>query len=266
MNSSVALWEIKQFRSLGIPLFLLWLLLSLPYKMRGAALKIIGKSSKKYGYSYHEYLWSITRFLNLPDHLSFKIEETLFQNPNLHEPEVSQLLIKTKGELFVDVGANLGRYTIMLSPNYKRVIAIEPEPNNMQYLKRSIQQAGLKNIRLIQKAISDRNGPINLYLARHSGGHTIKTEYYSDFIKVQATTLNSLLKNENNIDLIKVDVEGAEWQVLKGSQMIMPKIKSWMIELHDNNRKKELEEYLSHEGYSTRWLDEKHIYAWRNNR
>jgi len=54
--------------------------------------------------------------------------------------------------------------------------------------------------------------------------------------------------------------------VLKGSQTIMPRIKSWMIELHDTNRKNELEDYLSHEGYSTRWLDEKHIYAWRNNR
>jgi len=257
------LWEFKQIKSLGIPLFFLWSILSLPYKARGLVLKALGKSSKKYGFSYHEYLWSITRAFHLPDFIPFKIEESLFQNPDLHEPEVSRFLSKTHGALFVDVGANLGRYTIMLSSNYKRIIAIEPEPSNMKHLKRNLLQAGINNVDPLQIAISDREGYVKLYLARHSGGHTIKKGYYNKYIKVKASTLNSILKNEPHIDLIKVDVEGAEWQVLKGSQKIMPKIKSWMIEIHDKNRKHELEKLLSSKGYCTRWLDEKHIYAWR---
>jgi len=263
------LWEIKQFRSLGAHLFFLWSLLSLPYKIRGLVIKLIGKSSKSYDFSYHEYLWGITHFLHIPDCLSFKIEETLFQNPDLYEPKVSSFLKKTGGELFVDVGANLGRYTVMLSPNYKRVIAIEPEPNNTKYLRRNIQRVGLRNIKLIQRAISDKNGFVDLYIARHSGGHSIKKNDYNKFIKaikVKATTLDVLLKNEPCVDLIKVDVEGAELQVLDGTRKVMPRIKSWIIEIHDINRKQELEDRLSLEGYVTKWLDEKHIYAWRENR
>ena len=83
---------------------------------------------------------------------------------------------------------------------------------------------------------------------------------------MKATTLDVLLKNEPCVDLIKVDVEGAEWQVLDGTRKVMPRIKSWIIEIHDINRKQELEDRLSLEGYVTKWLDEKHIYAWRENR
>ena len=260
------LWEFKQIKNLGIPLFFLWSILSLPYKTRGLVLKALGKSSKKYGFSYHEYLWSVTRTFHLPEPIPFKIEEILFQNPDLHEPEVSRFLSKTHGDLFVDVGANLGRYTIMLSSNYKKVIAIEPEPSNMKHLKRNLLPAGIDNVDLLQIAISDREGYVNLYLARHSGGHTIKKGYYSKYIKVKSSTLNSILKDEPRIDLIKVDVEGAEWQVLKGSERIMHKIQSWMIEVHDPKDKKKLAEYLQSRGYATKWIDEKHIYAWRRNK
>jgi len=260
------LWELKQIRSLGIPLFFLWLILSLPYKIRRLMLKALGKSSKRYGFSYHEYLWNVTRTFHLPEPIPFKIEECLFQNPDLHEPEVSRFLSKTHGDLFVDVGANLGRYAIMLSSNYKKIIAIEPEPSNMNHLKRNLLQAGIDNVDLLQIAISDREGYVNLYLARHSGGHTIKKGYYSRHIKVKSSTLNSILKNDPHIDLIKVDVEGAEWQVLKGSEMIIHKIQSWMIEVHDPKDKNKLAEYLQSRGYATKWIDEKHIYAWRRNK
>jgi len=151
----------------------------------------------------------------------------------------------------------------MLSSNYKRVIAIEPESNNMRYLRRIIMQAGLKNIKPIQIAISDNNGYVNLYLSRHAGGHTIKKGFYENSIKVKATTLDMLLKNESCIDLIKVDVEGAELQVIKGAQKIMPKIKSWMIELHNSKERKALEKHFMSEGYKLKWIDKKHIFASR---
>jgi len=257
------LWEFKQIKNLGIPLFFLWSILSLPYKIRGLVLKILGKSSKRYGFSYHEYLWNVTRTFHLPEPIPFKIEECLFQNPDLHEPEVSRFLSKTHGDLFVDVGANLGRYTIMLSSNYKKIIAIEPEPSNMKHLKRNLLQAGIDNVDLLQIAISDREGHARLYLARHSGGHTIKKGYYNKYIKVKSSTLDNVLKHESKVDLVKVDVEGAEWNVLKGAEKSMHKIRSWMIELHDLNRKIELERIFKSKGYKIKWLDRNHIYCWR---
>lgn len=257
------LWEFKQIRSLGVPLFFLWSILSLPYKARGLVLKALGESSKKHGFSYHEYLWRVSKAFHLPDFLPFKIEECLFQNPDLHEPEVSRFLSKTYGDLFVDVGANLGRYTIMLSSNYKRVIAVEPEPNNMKHLMRNLLQAGISNVKLLQIAISDIEGYVKLYLARHSGGHTIREGYYDNYVKVKSSTLDNVLRDESKVDLVKVDVEGAEWNVLKGAEKSMHKIRRWMIELHDLNRKSELEHLLKSKGYEVKWLSNKHVYAWR---
>jgi len=71
-----------------------------------------------------------------------------------------------------------------------------------------------------------------------------------------------LLKKEL-ADLVKVDVEGAEWEVLNGAKNVMSKIRSWLIELHDTTRKNELKDLLKSSGYNVRWVDRNHIFAWR---
>jgi len=256
------LWELRQYKQLGVPFVLLWQFLTFPFRLRGFLLRRLLR--KNPGFSYHEYLWSVSRRLHLPEFIPFRIEATIFQNPRKHESKVSEYLIKTKGELFVDVGANLGRYTILLKPNYKRVIAIEPEPNNMYFLKRNVQEVGLlKNIEFIQRAVCNKSSIAKLYLGRHAGGHTLKSGYYEKYVVVKTITLDELLKDEHSIDLVKADVEGFEWQVLAGAKKIMPRVKSWMIELHDLNRKEELENLMKSFNYRVKWLDKNHLFASR---
>ena len=75
------------------------------------------------------------------------------------------------------------------------------------------------------------------------------------------------LRHEEEVDLIKVDVEGAEWQVLRGAEPIIRKIKSWLVEIHFRNDlemkevTQKMEAWLIQRGYKTQWIDDKHIYA-----
>jgi hypothetical protein len=75
-------------------------------------------------------------------------------------------------------------------------------------------------------------------------------------LRLPAASLSKILANESIIDLIKVDVEGAEWRVLEGAEPIMPRIKRWVIELHQPRRKMELDARMKQYGYDrSEWLD-----------
>ena len=66
------------------------------------------------------------------------------------------------------------------------------------------------------------------------------------------------------MDLIKVDVEGAELEVLRGSKGVIDKIDSWIIELHTSVvTRDQLEGTLKDFGYRTSWIDPTHIFAKR---
>lgn len=171
-----------------------------------------------------------------------------------NEPEVSSLLRQERGDLFIDVGANLGYYTRLLSPNFKRIVAVEMDPVICSYLSKGRP----KNCRVLCAAVGNRNGYAGLQrYANNLGGAQIVTLPESPFDRVREITLTNLLSNEAHIDLVKVDVQGAEWLVLEGAEPIMHKIGTWVIELHDLGRKMELASHMGRFGYECKWLDSK---------
>jgi FkbM family methyltransferase len=211
----------------------------------------------------HEFLFKILHLkYHLPLQLIYALETKIFRNPHLHEYRVSEYLLKTKGKLFIDLGANLGRYSILLAGNYEKVIAVEPDPNNMHFLKRNVEAAGVQNVEFMQVAVGNREGEVKLYMAPHIGGHNIYVDNGLGYTTVQMKMLASILA-ECRADLVKVDVEGAEWEVLEGALPVMDKIDSWVIELHNVERKKEMQILLEKFGYRCLWLDDKHVYASR---
>ena len=191
------------------------------------------------------------------------------------EKQVVELVKELFGNLFVDIGANFGYYSIMLSNNFKEVLSIEPEPKNMSIVKRNTRN--IPNIRTLQVAIGESDGFSRLFLSpTRPGAHATVPSgmddrvFHSAFpsgikhsIRVKTLTLASMLRSKT-ADLIKVDVEGAEWEVLAGAREIMDKIQSWLIELHDIKRKKELESLMASYNYRCRWVDENHLYAKRD--
>jgi len=193
-----------------------------------------------------------------------------------HEKDVTKMIRKIKGKIFVDVGANYGFYSLLLHKNFERIIAVEPHPSNVEKIKESLVAMKVQNIEVVQKAISDEDNQfLPLFMGVHDGGHSLISNHRlvplnHNCILVETVTLSSLLRTYKQVDLVKVDVEGAEWGVLKGAQPILSKVIRWVVELHNPKRKRELEEWFISHGYSVRWLDFRgktanHIYAWKHD-
>jgi FkbM family methyltransferase len=196
-----------------------------------------------------------------------------------HEARAIDLMGRIHGHLFVDVGANYGVYCRKLEKNFERIIAIEAHPE----IYRRLKQVCPANCEAINAAVSNVEGTVNFYgveeltpmhLGEIMSGSIFPGEREwkrhrkpEKAFKVHALPMSKILTGEKEIDLVKVDAEGAEWVVLEGAETIMPRIKRWMIELHEPAKRAELEARMRRYGYDKcEWLEPLEILAQRSTR
>jgi FkbM family methyltransferase len=144
-----------------------------------------------------------------------------------HEDEIEEHFNPKDGEIVVDVGAHIGHYTILSSKRVGEngeVIAIEARPDNFEILNRSVKLNGLTNIVPLNYAAYSKQTKLKLYLPVEESGFIIyntimvnRTKPEGKFIEVKANTLDYLLQQNGIRDAnwIKIDVEGAEFEVLE---------------------------------------------------
>jgi len=140
-----------------------------------------------------------------------------------------------KGDVVVDIGANIGYYTLIfarLVGNNGHVYAFEPEPENFSILKKNIEVNGYKNVTLVNKAVSNKNCKIKFYLCDDNKAmHTTNKSSYAKFshtINVDCIKLDDYFK-DHKISFMKIDVEGLEYNVVKGMDHILKRNKSIKI-------------------------------------
>jgi len=145
------------------------------------------------------------------------------------EPGTVSLVKKLlkEGMTFLDLGAYRGYYTLLASKlvgEKGKVFAFEPEPENFAWLTMNLR--GKTNVNLIQKAVSNNVGTIKLFLSpSDSSTHRIyDVDGKRKSIEVEVTTLDEFFKDKPyKIDLIKMDIEGAEMKALEGMTNIISK-------------------------------------------
>jgi FkbM family methyltransferase len=129
------------------------------------------------------------------------------------------------GDTFYDIGAHVGFFTIIaarLVGHLGHVYAFEPSPENLTALQHNLQLNALSNVTVIPKAVSQRSGTEKLWLAQCPGGHTLATIGQPPDLKgsimVETVTIDELIAAGlvTPPQLVKIDVEGAELQVLQG--------------------------------------------------
>lgn len=134
-----------------------------------------------------------------------------------------------KDAIIVDIGANIGYYTLMAAKaaSEGKIYAFEPSSKTFHLLARNLLFNQLTNAVAIPMAISEEGGTKNLYVSKQeNSGLTglMKTDKYDESIEeITATTLDEWYEKEGlkKIDLIKIDIEGADFLALKGMSKIL---------------------------------------------
>jgi FkbM family methyltransferase len=125
-----------------------------------------------------------------------------------------------EGMVILDIGANIGYYSVIaaqLIGQKGRVFAFEPAPDNFAFLVRNIEVNGFTNIIPVQKAASNRSGKGRLFLCHDAAGHSMYVNDEEGSIEIEVTTVDDFIcEIDTPVDLIKMDVEGAEMSVLEG--------------------------------------------------
>lgn len=148
---------------------------------------------------------------------------------------LSRAIIESRASLFVDIGANIGLYSVYLAsraPRLEKVYAIEPQPENYNQLCANIFMNHLSNrIVPIRKGASNKPARLVFYenkgrstgtsrLAETAPKETKQDEFSETLIEVIA--MDSILADENDkVAVIKIDVEGHESQVLEGMKRFL---------------------------------------------
>jgi len=139
------------------------------------------------------------------------------------ETELFKKQVK-KGMTVLDIGAHIGYYTLLaanLVGENGRVFAFEPHPHNFAVLEKNVRINGYKNIVLVQKAVSDKSEYTNLFLGKRSGLHSLSNRVGKKSIVVETVTLDEIFDKDCQVDIIKIDVEGAEMLVLLGANRVI---------------------------------------------
>lgn len=178
-------------------------------------------------------------------HLEQKNYQTIYgllQEGHLYEADVSNFMLRTvdKGDTVIDVGANVGFYSMLLSSLVKdsgKVIAFEPSEINVQLIHENQTVNQYSNIDIRQKLLGDKNSKEVYY---HFSNTDSGTSYARESIpndereyeKKEVFTLDEELKNIPAIKLVKIDVEGFEVKVLKGAHDLLSnkRVRYWIVE------------------------------------
>jgi FkbM family methyltransferase len=117
-----------------------------------------------------------------------------------------------RGDVVIDVGANIGAYTVQASKKVGDgglVLSFEPEPENLRILEKNIAINNCFNVRIFPYALSDTEGKTELFLREAPGSHSILGGSEA-VVSVPARRLDSVI-GESSIDrvkVLKIDVEG----------------------------------------------------------
>lgn len=174
-----------------------------------------------------------------------------------------------KGPVVIDVGANVGYFslfTLMRFPKAK-VFSFEPMPMNFKLLSKYSSENPHLDFNPVNKAMSGEAGHITLqYDASDSfttSASIFENTIGNDTLKVETTTLAHVLEANNidKVDLLKLDCEGSEYSILYTTDdAVLEKIGALSIETHEGNEPNEnrdnLVEFLHQKGFTTKVADD----------
>lgn len=177
------------------------------------------------------------------------------------EPHVWRLLQERlgPGDTFVDAGANIGFYSLRaarLVGSAGKVVAVEMMPHTAACLRRNIQASGVANVTVIERALAAHDGemveassdPAKLGQASIAVG---KSQTRSLAVAVETARLDTLFP-KGWVALLKMDIEGAEYEALLGAEDLLERVDAIVFETNGEDRR--VIDLLTAKGFSIRHL------------
>lgn len=164
-------------------------------------------------------------------------------------PNLLRLL--NDGDTVIDAGANAGVFTVMASylvGESGRIIAIEPDPENLATLKKNIEINGLKNVDIVEKALFSESNQVIDLISNGTKSHVVTedTDHENPF---KIFTVNTITFDDLLLDLsispafLKMDIEGSEKYALRCADHTMGFLRYIECEIHDFDSERELLRY-----------------------
>jgi FkbM family methyltransferase len=184
----------------------------------------------------------------------------------------------SKGDVVVDCGAHFGAFTLYAAKvvgDKGKVIAFEPDSVNFEKLERNINLNCLTNVIAIKKGVYSKNTSLAFDSSHDEGAHVLSDGQADPNTCVSVVTLDSELEllGIQRVDFIKMDVEGAEIEAIKGAVRILASndVHLAIASYHEVDGKptsSELEKLLTSQNYKTETTFPSHIttYAFKNPR
>jgi FkbM family methyltransferase len=182
------------------------------------------------------------------------------------------------GMTFYDVGCGPGFFSLAAARRGCFVVAFEADEKILDKARRHAAWNGLTGkIRFVHSAVYSHSGTIRITPAAHDRGHGNAQVRPDDAVgtttrEVPCITLDDFVVGHPTPDVVKVDVEGAESDVLKGAEQLFRSRRPVLLcEVHDAEQRRAVEGWLDEHSYGWHWLERdqrlpRHLFAFPQQR
>jgi FkbM family methyltransferase len=177
-------------------------------------------------------------YIYLNPYLNGGVDEDIF-NYGEWEPEISEIISRVlpRDGTFLDIGGNIGYhslYSLAISNKNISAVVFEPVPRLVKQIQASAEYNGYKNIKIHNVGLSDNDGVGHLSIVEENIGASSLQSVGNDrdvsgVINVKITKLDNYLSDFSRLDLVKIDIEGAEFEALKGAKALLSKFRPVIV-------------------------------------
>ncbi|MFX1315207.1 MAG: FkbM family methyltransferase [Promethearchaeota archaeon] len=214
---------------------------------------------------HQKYLYAaLVKYYNIPKHFLLFWDSLLVFNEIFLIKEYNKEFQIRNGDIILDIGASIGWYTCKVSKlvgDNGKIIAIEPNQRNYEYLKKNIEINNLNNIITINKGVWSSKKEL-IFLCKGYGStlefNRVFENKSRNFITINVDTIDNIISELKltKINLIKMDIEGAEIEAILGAKYVINNFKmlKLIIAAYHKNQKglesfKILVPYLERRGF-----------------
>ncbi len=218
----------------------------------------------------------------LPKRLKEKIQFSSFQTVydiiiryierglRLGGPKKEMYYTIKKGDVIAEMGAFMGYYTMYLSEKVGtsgKIVAIEPIPDNIEFLEKNIKKNNLKNVTIIPKGVWKEKSKSTFFKKQddhQSASLVLNTENKNKFV-VDVDSLDNILfnANVNHVDFMIIQLNGVEYEALEGLTKIKPKNISIAARYNNDNVKtsEKIKVLLEQRNYDVKIVEKDYVFA-----